>query len=272
MTFGQGPWGRTLTCRARSSTPTVTLAATSWTRPTSTRGGESERLVGTFIADSGSRDEIVLATKFAFNASASPLTVTKARSGNPNAGGTGAKKHPSRDRCLVETAENPLHRSLLDAHLGWRHSGRGDRPNARRPRPRRARSDIWIVRHARMAGDEGGDDRNGATRAGPIAMQVEYSLVARDVESEHFPAARKAGWSDCRGARSRAASCPASIVAKTHPTRAGSAAPIPLGNSKFTDRNWAILDALRAVAAELDRPWRRSRSPGPWRERASHRR
>jgi aryl-alcohol dehydrogenase-like predicted oxidoreductase len=28
---------------------------------------------------------------------------------------------------------------------------------------------------------------------GPIAMQLEYSLVARDVEGEHLPAAREAG-------------------------------------------------------------------------------
>ena len=37
-------------------------------------GGESETLVGRFIADSRSRDEVVLATKFGFNGSASPLT------------------------------------------------------------------------------------------------------------------------------------------------------------------------------------------------------
>ncbi len=28
---------------------------------------------------------------------------------------------------------------------------------------------------------------------GPIALQLDYSLVARDVEAEHFPAARRAG-------------------------------------------------------------------------------
>ena len=39
---------------------------------------------------------------------------------------------------------------------------------------------------------------------GPIAMQLEYSLVARDVESEHIPAAREGGmgvmpWSPLAG-------------------------------------------------------------------------
>ena len=28
---------------------------------------------------------------------------------------------------------------------------------------------------------------------GPVAIQVEYALVARDVEAKHFPAAREAG-------------------------------------------------------------------------------
>jgi len=30
--------------------------------------------------------------------------------------------------------------------------------------------------------------------------------------------------------------------------------PNPFGNSKFVDRNWDILDVVKAVAAELDRP------------------
>ena len=39
---------------------------------------------------------------------------------------------------------------------------------------------------------------------GPIALQLEYSLVARDVETKHFPAAREGGmgvmpWSPLAG-------------------------------------------------------------------------
>ena len=43
--------------------------------------GESETLLGKFIADSGTRDRVVLATKFSYNAQV----------GNPNAGGNGRK-------------------------------------------------------------------------------------------------------------------------------------------------------------------------------------
>src|SRR5262250_2435219 len=45
------------------------------------QNGRSEELVGKFIKDSKSRDKVVLATKFTFNA----------KPGDPNAGGNGRK-------------------------------------------------------------------------------------------------------------------------------------------------------------------------------------
>ena len=64
-------------------------------------GGGSEKLVGRFIKKTGSREEVVLATKFGFNSSASPLTATQAGGGNPNAGGAGAKNiHRALDASL----------------------------------------------------------------------------------------------------------------------------------------------------------------------------
>ena len=64
-------------------------------------GGASEALVGRFIKESGSRDEVVLATKFGFNGSSSPLTATQTRGGNVNAGGAGAKNiHRALDASL----------------------------------------------------------------------------------------------------------------------------------------------------------------------------
>ena len=89
---------------------------------------------------------------------------------------------------------------------------------------------------------------------GPIAMQVEYSLVARDVESEHVPAAREAGmgvvpWSPLAGGF---------LTGKYDRNNTGDtgrlSGPNPFGNSKFVDRNWDVLDVLKAVAAECERP------------------
>jgi aryl-alcohol dehydrogenase-like predicted oxidoreductase len=85
-------------------------------------------------------------------------------------------------------------------------------------------------------------------------MQLKFSLVARDVESEHFPAAGEGGmgvmpWSPLAGGF---------LAGKYQRGNTAGAGRLsganPFGDSKFTDRNWAILDVLKAVAAELDRP------------------
>jgi aryl-alcohol dehydrogenase-like predicted oxidoreductase len=88
---------------------------------------------------------------------------------------------------------------------------------------------------------------------GPIAMQLEYSLVARDVESEHLPVAREAGmgvmpWSPLAGGFL------SGKYSRTDTSGSGRlSGPNPFGNSKFTEQNWAILDVLRRVASELER-------------------
>ena len=87
---------------------------------------------------------------------------------------------------------------------------------------------------------------------GPIAMQVEYSLVARDVEAEHIPAARDAGmgvqpWSPLAGGL---------LSGKYRHGDTGDAGRLsganPFGDSKFADRNWEVLDVVKAIAAEVD--------------------
>nr|WP_239805736.1 aldo/keto reductase [Croceicoccus hydrothermalis] len=78
-------------------------------------GGESERMVGKFMADTGSRDEIVLATKFGFNPSASPLAASQGSGGNPNAGGAGAKNI----NCASDGSLRRLGTDYID--LYWMH-------------------------------------------------------------------------------------------------------------------------------------------------------
>ena len=167
-------------------------------------GGESERLVGRFIRETGSRDEVVLSTKFAFNGSASPLTATQAGGGNPNAGGAGAKNI---HRALGASLQR-LGTDYVD--LYWMHIWDGVTPAeeivqtlgdlVRAGKIRYyAFSDMpaWLaVKAATIAAER--------RVPGPIAIQVEYSLVARDVEAEHFPAAREGGmgvvpWSPLAG-------------------------------------------------------------------------
>ena len=72
MTFGPGPWGADeATSRAifeayRAAGGNFIDTADIYS------GGESETRVGRFIREADARDDVVLATKFAFNGSASP--------------------------------------------------------------------------------------------------------------------------------------------------------------------------------------------------------
>ena len=60
--------------------------------------------------------------------------------------------------------------------------------------------------------------------AGPVTLQPQYSLLAREVEWEIVPAVIDAGLACCPGARSAAAGCPASTaVTSARPARPGSA-------------------------------------------------
>ena len=254
MTFGPGAWGadeatsRTIFNAYRAAGGNFVDTADIYS------GGESETLVGRFIADSGARDDIVLATKFAFNGSASPLAATQAGRGNPNAGGAGAKNiHRALDASLRR-----LGTDYID--LYWMHIWDGVTPVEEivqtlgdLVRAGKIRyyglSDMpaWLAMKAATIAAERGVP-------GPIAMQLEYSLVARDVESEHFPAAREGGmgvmpWSPLAGGFLSGKYRRGDIADTGRLSGAN-----PFGDSKFVDRNWDILDVLKAVAGELDRP------------------
>ncbi len=87
----------------------------------------------------------------------------------------------------------------------------------------------------------------------PIAIQAEYSLVERTAEHEHVPLAAGYGmglvpWSPLAGGFLTGKNGRGDRREGSERLNGGN----PLGSSKFTDRNRAILDALKAVAAELD--------------------
>jgi aryl-alcohol dehydrogenase-like predicted oxidoreductase len=254
MTFGPGAWGADeVTSRAifdayRAAGGNFVDTADIYT------GGQSEELVGRFIADSGARDNVVLATKFAFNGSASPLTATQPGGGNPNAGGAGAKNiHRALDASLKR-----LRTDYID--LYWMHIWDGVTPVEEITQTLGDLVRAGKIRYYGLSDMPAWLAMKAATIAverrvpGPIALQLEYSLVARDVESEHFPAAREGGmgimpWSPLAGG----------FLSGKY--RRGNTADTgrlsganPFGNSKFVDRNWDILDVLKTVAAELDRP------------------
>ena len=218
-------------------------------------GGRSEELVGQYIADRSLRDQVVLATKFSFSVGPGGAN---ASAGNPNTGGNGRKN-------IHRALEGSLRRLKTDyVDLYWMHvwdtvtpveellQSLGDLVRAGKIRYF-AFSDLpaWYAAKA-------------ATLAqvhhvpSPIALQMEYSLVERTIEQEHVPAARECGLSIVPWSPLAGGFLSGKYKRGDGDNKAGGEGRLsgsnPFGDSKFTDRNWDILDALRAVAGEMDRP------------------
>jgi aryl-alcohol dehydrogenase-like predicted oxidoreductase len=210
--------------------------------------GHSEELVGKFIADRALRDRVVLATKFTFNA----------EPGNPNAGGNGRKN-------IYRALEASLRRLQTDfIDLYWlhawdtvtpveevvstlndlvragkiRHYGFSDTP-------------AWYVARAQTLAEKEGKERL-------VALQLEYSLVERNIEREHVPAAQELGlgitpWSPLAGGflsgkyqrQGNTGRGEGRLeIMKNMPNS---------GFQKFKERNWQILDVVLDVAKEINK-------------------
>lgn len=209
-------------------------------------GGRSEEMVGAYVADRSLRDRVVLGTKFTWNLDP----------GNPNGGGNGRKNvHRA-----LETSLKRLRTDYVD--LYWLHfwdmvtpvgevlQTMGDLIRAGKVRYF-ALSDVpaWYATKMSVLAEAHGVP-------GPIALQMEYSLVERTLEREHLPAARECGfgvtpWSPLAGGF---------LTGKYRREDQGAvgagrlSGSNPFGDTKFTDRNWRVLDGLKAVAAEIGRP------------------
>src|SRR5437588_1072789 len=150
-------------------------------------GGKSEEMVGKFISDGQLRNRVVLATKFTFNA----------EPGNPNGGGNGRKNiyrsiagslrrlrtdyidlywlHAWDTVTPVEEVVATLNDLVREGKI--RHYGFSDTP-------------AWYVARAYTLAEKEGKER-------VMALQLEYSLVERNIEREHIPAAQELGLGIC---------------------------------------------------------------------------
>jgi len=224
-------------------------------------GGECEAMLGRFIAEGGLRDRLVIGTKSGF------------ATGTLLAGGNGAKHiHASLTASLRR-----LQTDFID--LYWVHVWDSVTPaqelletmtNLIRAGHIRywglSNAPAWYAAQlATLAAAQG--------KPGPIALQYFYSLANRDVEDEHLPLAQATGmalvpWSPLafgllagkydratvEAAAPRAAGLPrdaadpGAMRAKDDKRLDGAN---PFGDSLFTPRNWAIVDALRDVAGQI---------------------
>jgi aryl-alcohol dehydrogenase-like predicted oxidoreductase len=209
--------------------------------------GRSEEMLGKFINERGLRDQVVLATKFAFNPTR----------GNPNAGGNGRKN-------IYRALEGSLRRLQADyIDLYWlhvwdrvtpveeivstlhdlvragkiRHYGFSDTP-------------AWYVARGQTLAEKEGKDRIAA-------LQLEYSLIERNIEREHIPVTQELGiavcpWSPLAGGL-LSGKYKRQGDSGTGEGRLEKAKNHPIMN-RFNERNWRVVDALTGVSTELGKP------------------
>ncbi|MGH9436058.1 MAG: aldo/keto reductase [Terriglobia bacterium] len=211
--------------------------------------GKSEELVGKFVADHKLRDRVVLATKFTFNGDP----------GNPNAGGNGRKN-------IYRALEGSLRRLKTDyIDLYWLHAWDTLTPVeevtatfndlVREGKIRYygfSDTPAWYIARAQTLAEKEGKERL-------IALQLEYSLLERNIEREHIPAAQELGigicpWSPLAGGFL------AGKYKREGNSGKGEGRLEKLKDTanpafqKFTERNWRILDVLLSVAKQVSRP------------------
>ena len=213
--------------------------------------GKSEAFIGRFIQARGSRDRIVIGTKFSFNTDP----------GDPNAGGNGRKN-------IRKSLDGSLRRLKTDyVDVYWLHNWDTTTPAdevmrtlndlVREGKVRYigiSNAPAWYVARANTIAELRGYERLAG-------LQLEYSLAERNIEFEYVPLALNMG----------IGICPWSPLASGLLTgkyqRGGS--NVPSGDGRlvkvkdsgnpsflklFTERNWQIVDALLDVAKQSGRP------------------
>jgi aryl-alcohol dehydrogenase-like predicted oxidoreductase len=212
-------------------------------------GGKSEQMVGKFISEKKLRDRIVLATKFTFNS----------EQGSPNSGGNGRKN-------IYQALEASLRRLQTDyIDLYWLHAWDLVTPveevvatlsdlmrNGKIRYYAFSDTPAWYVARAQTLAEKEGKERL-------IALQLEYSLVERNIEREHIPAAQELGiavcpWSPLAGGFLTGKYKREGESGKGEgrlETTKGSGNP---AFNKFSERNWRIHDVLIDVARRMNKP------------------
>lgn len=211
--------------------------------------GKSEELVGKFIKETKSRDRVVLATKFTFNA----------QPGNPNAGGNGRKN-------IYRAIESSLRRLQTDyIDLYWMHAWDTITPIEEvlatldaLVQSGKVRyfgfSDVpaWYVARAQTLAELQFRER-------VAALQLEYSLIERNIEREHVPAAQELGIAICPWSPLAGGLLSGKYKDETPSgtSRGRIDSQRAAGNTLFdrsSERNLKIVDELVSVAKEIGRP------------------
>jgi len=210
--------------------------------------GKSEELLGKWIRQGAVRDRVVIATKYTFNA----------QPGDPNAGGNGRKN-------MYRALEGSLRRLGTDyIDLYWMHVwdtvtpieeviGSFDDLVASGKIRYYGFSDVpaWYVSRAQTLAELHFLER-------VAGLQLEYSLVERNIEREHIPAARELGIGVCPWSPLASGFLAGKYTREGAGSSKGSRLDVLQASvnpvfHKFTERNWQILEVVQQVAKELGR-------------------
>ena len=209
--------------------------------------GHSEELLGQFMKEAGNRDRLVVATKFTFNAFP----------GDPNAGGNGRKN-------ILRALEGSLRRLQTDyIDLYWLHAWDTMTPieEVLRTFDALVRSGkvryiglsdtpAWYAARMQTIAEIRGYER-------VAALQLEYSLIERNIEREHIPVALELGMGVCPWSPLSSGLLTGKYKRNEMGGAEGEGRLATVKNSsnplfqRFTERNFALVDALLAVADEL---------------------
>ncbi len=263
MTFGAGRWGADEATSRAIFNAYVDAGGNFADTADVYSGGQSEEMLGRFVAERRNRDRMVIATKSGFPRS----------DGTPLAGGNSARNI----RDGIEGSLRRLGTDFIDMY--WTHVWDRTTPpeevlRALTDAVRRgeilyygfSNAPAWYAAQiATLARAHGLPE--------PIGLQYSYSLIDRGVELDVLPAGGALGlglvaWSPLAagmltgkyGREKIADAGPAGSL----PNRAGEATggesdgrlngDNPYGGMLFTEQNFAVVDVLRSVASEIGRP------------------
>ncbi len=225
-------------------------------------GGRSEEMLGAFVADAGLRDRLVIATKSGFPTGR----------GRPHAGGNGAKHV----RAALDGSLKRLRTDHVD--LYWIHVWDRTTPAEEVLETLVAAVRAGKILHYGFSNCPAWYVAKVATLAAahglpaPIGLQHHYSLIDRGVELELIPAGRELGlgmapWSplaaglltgkygrDMLSHADRATGLPDKGAEESAAESDGRLnGDNPFGGMLFTERNFGVVDVVRAVAEEAGR-------------------
>ncbi len=201
--------------------------------------GHSEAILGDYFAERGGRDRMVLATKFCGSL----------HHGDPNAGGASRK-------AIQQQLEQSLRRLRTDCvDLYWMHFYD---PHTPLDETMRALDDLvraGKVRYLGVSDTAAWRVAQGQAEAlfrgwSPfVALQIEYSLIERTVEHDLVPMAQAHGlgvtpWSPLKGGLLTGK------YGRNHQPQ-GEGRHVPGVSKSLTERNYSIIEAAEAVAADL---------------------